>query len=93
MGRKKMIISCVALFGTFTLLTGYAQGPVDFAIYRFAAGLGLGGNPPLLDVLTSEYSPKSIKNIMVGVMFSGYSIGGILVSLLGMKVIPDLGWQ
>lgn len=92
-GRKKVIISCVVLFGTFTLLTGFAQGPVDFALYRLTAGLGLGGIPPLLVVLTSEYSPKSIKNIMVGVMFSGYSIGGILVSLLGMKVIPDLGWQ
>ncbi|MGE7604550.1 MFS transporter [Peribacillus sp. NPDC097675] len=92
-GRKKVIITCVALFGTFTLLTGLAKGPVDFAIYRFLAGLGLGGIPPLLVVLTSEYSPKSIKNMMVGIMFSGYSIGGILVSLFGMKVIPELGWE
>lgn len=41
-GRKKVIIGCVALFGAFTLLTGLAQGPVDFAIYRFLAGIGLG---------------------------------------------------
>lgn len=92
-GRKKVIIGCVVLFGSFTLLTGVAQGPIDFAIYRFLAGLGLGGIPPLLVVLTSEYSPKSIKNIMVGIMFSGYSIGGIFVSLFGMKVIPTVGWN
>ncbi|MFJ7755998.1 MFS transporter [Peribacillus muralis] len=92
-GRKAVIITCVALFGTFTLLTGFAKGPVDFAVYRFIAGLGLGGVPPLLVVLTSEYSPKSIKNMMVAIMFSGYSIGGILVSLLGMNVIPALGWN
>ena len=92
-GRKKVIITCVAFFGSFTLLTGLAKGPVDFAIYRFLAGLGLGGIPPLLVVLTSEYSPKPIKNMMVGIMFSGYSIGGILVSLFGMKVIPELGWE
>ena len=92
-GRKKVIITCVALFGSFTLLSGLAKGPVDFAIYRFLAGLGLGGIPPLLVVLTSEYSPKPIKNMMVGIMFSGYSIGGILVSLFGIKVIPELGWE
>ncbi|MCM3186398.1 MFS transporter [Priestia megaterium] len=92
-GRKKVIIYCVAIFGFFTLLTGFAKGPVDFAIYRFIAGLGLGGIPPLLVALTSEYSPKSIKNIMVAIMFSGYSIGGILVALLGLKVIPNLGWE
>ncbi|WP_407702001.1 hypothetical protein [Viridibacillus soli] len=38
------MVSCVALFGTFTLLTGFAQGPVNFAIYRFIAGLGLRGD-------------------------------------------------
>ncbi|WP_285769410.1 aromatic acid/H+ symport family MFS transporter [Peribacillus sp. SI8-4] len=92
-GRKAVIIICVAFFGTFTLLTGFAQGPVDFAVFRFLAGLGLGGIPPLLVVLTSEYSPKSLKNIMVAIMFSGYSIGGIMVSLLGMNVIPALGWR
>ena len=92
-GRKKVIIACVAVFGVFTLLTGIAQGPADFAAYRFLAGLGLGGIPPLLVTLTSEYSPKSMRNILIGIMFSGYSIGGILVSLCGMKVIPSLGWN
>ena len=30
---------------------------------------------------------------MVAIMFSGYSIGGILVALFGLKVIPNLGWE
>jgi MFS transporter, AAHS family, benzoate transport protein len=62
-------------------------------VFRFIAGIGLGGIPPLLVTLTSEYSPKKMRNMMVGIMFSGYSIGGILVSLFGIWVIPSFGWQ
>lgn len=92
-GRKKVIIACVIIFGTFTLLTGMTEAIVAFSVFRFMAGIGLGGIPPLLVTLTSEYSPKKIRNIMVGIMFSGYSIGGILVSLFGLWIIPNVGWQ
>ena len=92
-GRKKVLIVCIALFSVFTLLTGLTDSIILFTIFRFLAGIGLGGLPPLLVTLTSEYSPKRIRNIMVGIMFSGYSIGGILVSVFGIWVIPNLGWQ
>ncbi|MFD1706135.1 MFS transporter [Siminovitchia sediminis] len=92
-GRKKVIIACVLLFSVFSIMTGLSNGPVDFAIYRFIAGLGLGGVGPLVVVLTSEYSPKSKRSMMVGIMYSGFSIGGILVALSGLVVIPNLGWQ
>jgi MFS transporter, AAHS family, benzoate transport protein len=92
-GRKYVIIVCVTVFSIFTLLTGFANNILTFMIFRFVAGIGLGGIPPLLVTLTSEYSPKKMRNIMVGIMFSGYSIGGILVSLFGIWVIPSFGWQ
>lgn len=92
-GRKNVIIVCVLIFGIFTLLTGLTDSIVAFAFFRFFAGIGLGGIPPLVVTLTSEYSPKKMRNIMVGIMFSGYSIGGICVALLGIWVIPNLGWQ
>lgn len=92
-GRKYVIIVCTAVFSIFSLLTGLAENLPLFMTFRFVAGIGLGGIPPLLVTLTSEYSPKKMRNIMVGIMFSGYSIGGILVSLCGMWVIPSFGWQ
>ena len=93
LGRKNLIIANVILFSIFTLLTGFATGPVQFAIFRFIAGLGLGGVAPLVVTLTSEYSPKKIRSLMVGIMFSGYPLGAILVSITGMNVIPNLGWE
>lgn len=92
-GRKNVIVVCIAIFGIFTFINAFATNITQFAVFRFLAGIGLGGIPPLLVTLTSEYSPKKIRNLMIGVMFSGYSIGGILVSLLGMQLLPMYGWQ
>ena len=92
-GRKKVLVGSVFLFSIFTLWTGLTDSILIFALVRFLAGVGLGCLPPLLVTLTSEYSPKRIRNLMVGIMFSGYSIGGIIVAVSGIWVIPHLGWQ
>ncbi|MEH7276583.1 MFS transporter, partial [Neobacillus vireti] len=93
LGRKRVIIFCFIIFSFFTLLTGFAQGPVDFTIYRFIAGLGLGGMPPLLVAITSEYAPKPSRSMLVGLISSGFAIGGIGVALLGIFIIPRFGWE
>ncbi|SDI09449.1 MFS transporter, AAHS family, benzoate transport protein [Alteribacillus persepolensis] len=92
-GRKKVIISCFVLFNFMTLLTGFSQGPIEFAVYRFLGGIGLGGIMPIVVSLASEYSPRSLRSMLVGVMSSGFAVGGIAVSLLGIPVIPNLGWE
>ncbi|MEQ6219578.1 hypothetical protein ABMB44_12735 [Levilactobacillus brevis] len=46
---------------------------------------------PSVTALTSEYSPKSKRSLMVGLMFSGYSIGGMLAALSGIYLIPGRG--
>ncbi len=43
MGRKRLMIICLTGFSIFTVLCGFAVGVVDFAIYRFTAGIALGG--------------------------------------------------
>ena len=62
MGRKNVILFCIALFSLFTGLIGISSGPVEFGIYRFIAGLGLGGVMPNAIALMTEYSPKSLKS-------------------------------
>ena len=92
-GRKRVIITCFIIFSIFTFLCGFAQGPIDFGIYRFIGGLGLGGIPAILVFLVSEYSPKTRRNMLVGLITWGFAIGGIGVALLGIRVIPSIGWE
>ncbi|MCG2937618.1 MFS transporter, partial [Escherichia coli] len=37
--------------------------------------------------------PKRIRSTLVGTMFSGYAIGGILSALIGSYLVESQGWQ
>ncbi len=91
--RKKIIIFCICLFSSFTLFCGYATSPQNFGIYRFIAGLGLGGVMPNVIALMSEYAPQRLRATLVSLMFSGYAIGGMCSALLGLWLVPLFGWQ
>jgi AAHS family benzoate transporter-like MFS transporter len=54
------------------------QQPSEFGIYRFFAGLGCGGLMPNAVALMNEYAPKRLRSTLVAIMFSGYSLGGML---------------
>lgn len=92
-GRKNVILFCIALFSIFTGIIGWAKSPTEFGIYRFIAGLGLGGVMPNTVALMTEYSPKKLKSTLVSIMFSGYSVGGMLSAGLGIMLISQFGWE
>lgn len=92
-GRKRMIIICIFIFSFFTFINGFARNATEFAILRFIAGLGIGGVMPNAVALMSEYAPKKIRSTIVAVMFSGYSVGGMISASLGIWVVPNFGWQ
>lgn len=92
-GRKKAITICVVLFSGFTVLNGLARNPTEFGLCRFIAGLGIGGVMPNVVALMSEYAPRKIRSTLVAIMFSGYSVGGMLSAGLGMLLLPSHGWQ
>ncbi|NRP74497.1 4-hydroxybenzoate transporter PcaK [Ensifer psoraleae] len=92
-GRKKGIAISFMLFTLSTLLTGFANSPEQFKIFRFFAGLGCGGLMPNAVALMNEYAPKRLRGTMVALMFSGYSVGGMVAAGLGIGMIPQYGWK
>lgn len=91
--RKKIITLCIILFSGFTVLCGYADDPQSFSIFRFIAGLGLGGVMPNVIALMTEYAPRRLRATLVSLMFSGYAVGGMCSALLGMWLVPQFGWN
>jgi len=43
--------------------------------------------------LMNEYSPRCSRGTLVALMFSGYSLGGMLSAGLGIYILPNFGWQ
>lgn len=92
-GRKKGIAICFILFSGATFLNGFANSATEFGIYRFIAGLGCGGLMPNAVALMNEYAPKRARSTLVAIMFSGYSLGGMLSAGVGIYMLPRFGWQ
>lgn len=91
-GRKNILILSVVLFSIFTFLCAFAPGPTPFSIFRFIAGVGIGGVLPNVIALLTDYSPKHLHNTMVSIVMCAFSVGGILAGLIGIYFIPLMGW-
>jgi AAHS family 3-hydroxyphenylpropionic acid transporter len=60
-GRKKILIFSILLFGIMSLLTAYAANFSLLLLIRFCTGLGMGGALPMMITLASEAVPENTK--------------------------------
>jgi AAHS family benzoate transporter-like MFS transporter len=92
-GRRWTIALCLTIFSVFTAMAGFATNALAFGAARFVAGIGIGGVMPNVIAQMTEYAPRRVRSTMVTLMFSGYSVGGIVAALLGKHMIESYGWQ
>jgi AAHS family benzoate transporter-like MFS transporter len=92
-GRRKALLIAVFSFSLFTLLCAFAPSPIVFALFRFLGGLGLGGCLPTAITLVTEYSRRGRSGSATTTVMTGYHVGAVLTALLGIIVIPSLGWR
>ena len=81
-GRKKVLIISVALFGLFSILTAWVTSYSGLLFARFMTGVGLGAALPNLVALASEAVSEKARGRAISLMYCGMPIGGIAVSLL-----------
>lgn len=93
MGRRKIIFICLVIFGTAALVNAFTRTPAEFIACRLITGLGLGGMIPNIVALLSEMAPRGRRNLLVTVMLSFFSVGGVLAALLGKVITPEYGWR
>lgn len=92
-GRRKTVIGCLSWFSVAMALCAISPSPELLGLFRFLAGLGLGGVIPTATALTMEYAPAGRRTFTYALMFSGYSFGGILAASLAIPLIPAFGWR
>jgi MFS transporter, AAHS family, 4-hydroxybenzoate transporter len=92
-GRRSVLIGAAATFGIFTLSTAGAATLQQILLFRFLAGVGLGGAMPSLISLAAEYTPRSKRQTVVGLLWIGFPFGGVIVGLLASRLIDTVGWQ
>jgi AAHS family 4-hydroxybenzoate transporter-like MFS transporter len=93
LGRKRVLIGCVALFGLCSLLTALADSYALLVIARLIGGVGLGGATPNFISLASEYAPPARRERVVTMMWAAVPLGGMSSALVSGALLPTLGWQ
>jgi len=92
LGRRKLLIFAVLAFSLFTLACGFAQTPMQLALFRFLAGFGLGGCLPTAIAMVTEFSRGKTGKASTTVM-TGYHVGAVATAFLGLLILPSLGWR
>src|SRR5258707_3463284 len=91
-GRKRMLIIGMALFGLASLISSYAQTPAELIFAR--AAMGLGGAavmPQTLSIISNVFSPAE-RSKAIGIWASAVGIGIGIGPVLGGVLLAHFWW-
>jgi MFS family permease len=100
-GRVKAMVTTLLGYTIFSAVSGFATSPIDFLIYRFLFGLGVGGMFGAATTLVAESVPTHFRTVALGSMQALSALGNMLASGLSLIIIPGQenfwgrfsGWQ
>ncbi|HUJ68676.1 MAG TPA: MFS transporter [Syntrophorhabdales bacterium] len=92
-GRRKMLLSCAFGFGFFTLLCVLITSVWQLALFRFIAGLGLGGAIPTAIAFGADYAPTRARGTFSTAMYAGVPTGSTISGLSAAYLLSHFGWR
>jgi len=87
-GRVKTMVATLLVYSGFTGMGGFAQSWVDFTVYRFLVGLGVGGMFGAATTLVAESVPGRFRSVALGSLQALSATGNILGSLITLQIKP-----
>lgn len=87
-GRVKTMTATLLTYSVFTGLSGASHTWIDFVIYRFLVGLGVGGMFGAATALVAESVPPAFRALALGSLQALSATGNIMGSLISLGVPP-----
>ena len=92
-GRVRVLTYTIVVFAVFTGFCGLAQGYYDLVFYRFAAGVGLGGEFGIGMALVAEAWPASQRARASSYVGLGWQLGVLAAAIATPILLPIIGWR
>jgi putative MFS transporter len=92
-GRRLVFQVTLVVFSIGAVLSALAPTFETLLAARIVAGLGLGGELPVVATLVSEFSPRAQRGRMIVLLESFWAYGTILAGLVALFVLPQFGWR
>lgn len=93
LGRTRTLAAAVAFYALFTAAAALAQNVWQLGVFRFLAGVGIGGEWALAGTYVAEVWPESRRKMGAGYLQTGYYVGFFLAAALNFTVGATLGWR
>lgn len=90
-GRKRVLVAAVVIFGIFSLWTAFVGSVSGLLLARFMTGLGLGAALPNLIALCAEAVDERRRGTAISIMYCGVPLGGAVAAVVGM--LGGESWQ
>jgi MFS family permease len=92
-GRSRTLAAAVACYAIFTGAAALAQNVWELGIFRFLAGVGIGGEWAVAGTYVAEIWPESRRKMGAGYLGTGYYAGFFLAAALNFTVGATFGWR
>jgi len=93
LGTRKGFSLSVLIWSAAAMAHALARSVLQFAMARFALGLGESGNFPASIKTIAEWFPKKERALATGIFNSGTNIGAIVTPLVVPWITYRFGWQ
>ncbi len=92
-GRVRTMMFSILSFSLFTLLAAFSTGVWSLAVFRFLAGIGIGGEWAIGAALVSEDWPEERRAWGGALMHTGYYFGFLFAALANYFIGSHFGWR
>jgi MFS family permease len=92
-GRTKCLAASILIFSVFTGAAALSHNVWELALFRFLAGIGIGGEWAMAGTYIAEAWPEDRRKAGAGYLQTGYYAGFFLAAALNFTIGARYGWR
>jgi MFS family permease len=92
-GRARALAATILVYALFTGLAAFATTVWQLAVFRFLAGVGVGGEWAMAGTYVAEAWPEDRRKMGAGYLQTGYYFGFFVAAALNYTVGARYGWR
>jgi MFS family permease len=92
-GRTKSLAATVLVYAGFTGAAALSTNMWELALFRFLAGIGIGGQWAMAGTYVAEAWPEDRRKMGAGYLQTGYYFGFFVAAALNYTIGATFGWR
>jgi MFS family permease len=92
-GRTRALAATIIVYALFTGLAAFSTNVWQLGVFRFLAGIGVGGEWAMAGTYVAESWPEDRRKMGAGYLQTGYYFGFFVAAALNYTVGAHYGWR